>query len=141
MASTEPTVNGSLETPKPEPQTEPSDAPVTTTTAPTATETTEHDPAVENPQPTELAPEEIAATATEATTDSEEDKWPGWPGDCVFRLIVPVLKVGSIIGRKGDLIKKLCEETRARVRVLDGPVGSPDRIVSSPPTLSIISRF
>ncbi|CAI9766020.1 unnamed protein product [Fraxinus pennsylvanica] len=56
-------------------------------------------------------------------------KWPGWPGYSVFRIVVPVLKVGGIIGRKGDLIKKLVEETRARVRVLDGPVTSPDRIV------------
>ncbi|THG09659.1 hypothetical protein TEA_014603 [Camellia sinensis var. sinensis] len=72
------------------------------------------------PPPPDLAP---------ATTVSAEKKWPGWPGSCVFRLIVPVLKVGSIIGRKGDLIKKMCEETRARIRVLDGPVGSPDRIV------------
>ncbi|CAL5376720.1 unnamed protein product [Camellia sinensis] len=71
------------------------------------------------PPPPDLAP---------ATTVSAEKKWPGWPGSCVFRLIVPVLKVGSIIGRKGDLIKKMCEETRARIRVLDGPVGSPDRI-------------
>jgi polyribonucleotide nucleotidyltransferase len=44
---------------------------------------------------------------------------------------VPVLKVGSIIGRRGDLIKKMCEETRARIRVLDGAVGTPDRVVSS----------
>ncbi|KAL7224859.1 hypothetical protein ACSBR1_026187 [Camellia fascicularis] len=72
------------------------------------------------PPPPDLAP---------TTTVSAEKKWPGWPGSCVFRLIVPVLKVGSIIGRKGDLIKKMCEETRARIRVLDGPVGSPDRIV------------
>ncbi|KAL8505298.1 hypothetical protein ACS0TY_016511 [Phlomoides rotata] len=56
-------------------------------------------------------------------------KWPGWPGYTVFRLVVPVLKVGSIIGRKGDIIKKLVEETRARVRVLDGPASSSDRIV------------
>ncbi|GMH17944.1 hypothetical protein Nepgr_019785 [Nepenthes gracilis] len=68
----------------------------------------------------------IPGTATEAATDK---RWSGWPGDCVFRLIVPVLKVGSIIGRKGDLIKKMCEETRARIRVLDGAVGTPDRIV------------
>ncbi|KAL8129638.1 hypothetical protein V2J09_018793 [Rumex salicifolius] len=59
----------------------------------------------------------------------ETEKWPGWPGHCVFRLIVPVSKVGSIIGRKGELIKKLCEETRARVRVLDGALGTSDRIV------------
>lgn len=63
-------------------------------------------------------------------TGASDKKWPGWPGDCVFRLIVPVVKVGSIIGRKGDLIKKMCEETRARIRVLDGAVGTPDRVVS-----------
>ncbi|KAK7329149.1 hypothetical protein VNO77_23296 [Canavalia gladiata] len=63
-----------------------------------------------------------------ATTPPEK-RWPGWPGDCVFRLIVPVGKVGSIIGRKGELIKKMCEETRARIRVLDAAIGTPDRIV------------
>ncbi|KAL9230452.1 hypothetical protein vseg_005799 [Gypsophila vaccaria] len=56
-------------------------------------------------------------------------KWAGWPGDNVFRIIVPVIKVGSIIGRKGELVKKLCDDTRARVRVLDGPAVSPDRVV------------
>ncbi|GAB4853502.1 hypothetical protein Ancab_017693 [Ancistrocladus abbreviatus] len=80
-------------------------------------------------------------TATDTTTGNAEqraqnpppgtaaEKWPGWPGDCVFRLIVPVLKVGSIIGRKGELIKKMTEETRARIRVLDGAVGTSDRVV------------
>lgn len=88
----------------------------------------------------ELAASEMAAeTETEAaakleSTDQNDsisnvNKWPGWPGDCVFRLVVPVLKVGSIIGRKGELIKKMCEETRARIRVLDGPISSSDRIV------------
>ncbi|KAL2250920.1 UNVERIFIED_CONTAM: RNA-binding KH domain-containing protein PEPPER [Sesamum indicum] len=87
--------------------------------------------------------EEAEAASTEApaateTTEADEKekelaevkaKWPGWPGYSVFRIVVPVLKVGGIIGRKGDLIKKLVEETRARVRVLDGPITSPDRIV------------
>ncbi|CAL9038415.1 unnamed protein product [Musa banksii] len=36
---------------------------------------------------------------------------------------------GHIIGRKGELIKKLCEETKARVRILEGPIGVSDRIV------------
>ncbi|XP_022755486.1 RNA-binding KH domain-containing protein PEPPER-like isoform X2 [Durio zibethinus] len=71
-----------------------------------------------------------AQNPSEATTiNPAVEKWPGWPGHCVFRLIVPVLKVGSIIGRKGELIKKMCEETRARIRILDGAVGTPDRIV------------
>ncbi|PKU81584.1 RNA-binding KH domain-containing protein PEPPER [Dendrobium catenatum] len=69
-----------------------------------------------------------AALAAESA-DEDTKKWPGWPGDSVFRLIVPVLKVGSIIGRKGELIKKLCEETRARVRILEGAIGTNDRIV------------
>jgi hypothetical protein len=46
-------------------------------------------------------------------------------------MVVPVLKVGSIIGRKGELIKRLVEETKARVRVLEGPVGATERIVST----------
>ena len=60
----------------------------------------------------------------------EEKKWPGWPGENVFRLIVPVSKVGSIIGRKGELVKKMCEETRSRIKVLDGVPGTLDRVVS-----------
>ncbi|KAL1359376.1 hypothetical protein HN51_004694 [Arachis hypogaea] len=67
------------------------------------------------------------ATALGATT--AEKRWPGWPGECVFRLIVPMGKVGSIIGRKGELVKKTCEDTRARIRVLDAPLGTPDRVV------------
>ncbi|XP_020226714.1 RNA-binding KH domain-containing protein PEPPER [Cajanus cajan] len=70
-----------------------------------------------------------STTADDPAPEAAEKRWPGWPGHCVFRLIVPVLKVGSIIGRKGELIKKTCEETRARIRVLDGAVGTTDRIV------------
>ncbi|XP_052143249.1 RNA-binding KH domain-containing protein PEPPER-like [Oryza glaberrima] len=46
-------------------------------------------------------------------------RWPGWPGASVFRLVVATDKVGGLIGRRGDTIKRLCEDTRARVRVLD----------------------
>ena len=59
----------------------------------------------------------------------EEKKWPGWPGENVFRMLVPVQKVGGIIGRKGEYIKKTCEETKARIKILDGP-GTTERIVS-----------
>jgi len=74
-------------------------------------------------------PTETESNAAAAASTPPEKRWPGWPGDCVFRLIVPVGKVGSIIGRKGELIKKMCEETRSRIRVLDAPLGTPDRIV------------
>ncbi|KAL2478100.1 Floweringlogy domain [Forsythia ovata] len=56
-------------------------------------------------------------------------KWPGWPGESVFRMLVPAQKVGSIIGRKGEYIKKTCEETKARIKILDGPSGTRERAV------------
>ncbi|CAG7884412.1 unnamed protein product [Brassica rapa] len=74
-------------------------------------------------------PDTLTAETAPNTNDSAAERWPGWPGDCVFRVIVPVSKVGAIIGRKGDIIRKMCEETRARIKVLDGPTTTPDRIV------------
>ncbi|GAB2287436.1 hypothetical protein Dimus_021813 [Dionaea muscipula] len=59
----------------------------------------------------------------------EEKKWPGWPGESVFRMLVPAQKVGNIIGRKGEYIKKIVEETRARIKILDGPSGTAERAV------------
>ncbi|CAK7354306.1 unnamed protein product [Dovyalis caffra] len=87
-----------------------------------------------NSEPTEAnAVNTQAEGGTEAVTEAGQSqgqaKWPGWPGDNVFRLIVPVSKVGSIIGRKGELVKKMCDETRARIRILEGPLGISDRIV------------
>lgn len=61
---------------------------------------------------------------------NEIKKWPGWPGENVFRMLVPVQKVGSIIGRKGEFIKKITEETKARIKILDGPPGISERAVS-----------
>ncbi|KAL3680274.1 hypothetical protein R1sor_023230 [Riccia sorocarpa] len=62
-------------------------------------------------------------------TSTGEKKWAGWPGDNVFRLVVPVQKVGGIIGRKGEFVKKMCEETRARIKILEGVPGTSERIV------------
>eukprot|EP00252_Welwitschia_mirabilis_P014854 TRINITY_DN328_c0_g1_i1.p1 TRINITY_DN328_c0_g1~~TRINITY_DN328_c0_g1_i1.p1 ORF type:complete len:436 (+),score=99.40 TRINITY_DN328_c0_g1_i1:195-1502(+) len=58
-----------------------------------------------------------------------DKKWPGWPGENVFRLLVPTQKVGGIIGRKGEFVKKMCEETKSRIKILDGAPGAPERIV------------
>ncbi|KAM7274288.1 hypothetical protein ACFE04_028952 [Oxalis oulophora] len=90
----------------------------TTTTTTSEEEELDSNPSDSNPRP-----------STTTMTSEDTTKWPGWPGHSVFRLIVPVGKVGSIIGRKGEFIKKMCEETRARIRVLEGPANSPDRIV------------
>ncbi|RXI02014.1 hypothetical protein DVH24_015363 [Malus domestica] len=64
-----------------------------------------------------------------AVAGGGEKKWPGWPGESVFRMLVPAQKVGSIIGRKGEFIKKIVEETRARIKILDGPPGTTERAV------------
>ncbi|CAN6298520.1 unnamed protein product [Urochloa humidicola] len=61
--------------------------------------------------------------------NAEDNKWPGWPGESVFRILVPAQKVGAIIGRKGEFIKKMCEESKARIKILDGPPGIPERAV------------
>ncbi|KAF5184716.1 Rna-binding kh domain-containing protein pepper [Thalictrum thalictroides] len=65
----------------------------------------------------------------ETGVGDHEKRWPGWPGENVYRMLVPSQKVGSIIGRKGELIKKMCEETRARIKILDGPPGTQERAV------------
>ncbi|RWW21754.1 hypothetical protein BHE74_00005234 [Ensete ventricosum] len=62
--------------------------------------------------------------------ESGERKWPGWPGESVFRILIPAHKVGSLIGRKGEFIKRMCEESRARIKILEGPPGVPERAVS-----------
>lgn len=78
--------------------------------------------------------EDVQLTEQENEVDTApaivEKRWPGWPGESVFRMLVPAQKVGGIIGRKGEFIKKIVEETRARIKFLDGPPGTAERAVS-----------
>ncbi|KAI4372567.1 hypothetical protein MLD38_010780 [Melastoma candidum] len=72
-------------------------------------------------------PQALGEENDDDSTAVAEKRWPGWPGDSVFRMLVPAQKVGSIIGRKGEFIKKIVEETRARIKILDGPPGTSER--------------
>ncbi|KAJ8534682.1 hypothetical protein K7X08_016410 [Anisodus acutangulus] len=82
-----------------------------------------------NSAPEETHPsEEVKITPTD-TGPGKEKRWPGWPGENVFRMLVLAQKVGGIIGRRGEYIKKTCEETKARIKVLDGPSGTTERAV------------
>jgi poly(rC)-binding protein 2/3/4 len=74
---------------------------------------------------------DMAQQDNSQVNNDDDNKWPGWPGESVFRILVPAQKVGAIIGRKGEFIKKMCEETKARIKVLDGPPGVPERAVSA----------
>ncbi|TVU33567.1 hypothetical protein EJB05_25392 [Eragrostis curvula] len=69
------------------------------------------------------------ALPEERRGDNARPRWPGWPGASVFRLVVPADKVRRLIGRRGVTIKRLCDETRARVRVLDAAHGAAHQIV------------
>ncbi|KAI3449731.1 hypothetical protein Pfo_006396 [Paulownia fortunei] len=84
----------------------------------------EMDDVPENSNP----PEEVQGGGNDSGV-VEEKKWPGWPGENVFRMLVPLQRVGGIIGRKGEYIKKICEETKARIKILDGPPGTTERTV------------
>ncbi|CAL4971697.1 unnamed protein product [Urochloa decumbens] len=94
-------------------------------------------PALEPPEPDpspaaagpELQPAEMAVEERKGEAEEVRQRWPGWPGASVFRLVVPAEEVGGVIGRRGSTIKRLCDETRARVRVLDAPHGAANRII------------
>ena len=74
-------------------------------------------------------PEQAQEPEDDSVAAGGGERWPGWPGESVFRILVPAQKVGSIIGRKGEFIKKMCEETKARIKILDGPPGTTERAV------------
>ncbi|PAN03774.1 hypothetical protein PAHAL_1G021200 [Panicum hallii] len=78
---------------------------------------------------TELQPARMAVQEEKGDGEEARPRWPGWPGASVFRLLVPAEKVGGLIGRRGSTIKRLCDETRARVRVIDAAHAAADRIV------------
>lgn len=57
-------------------------------------------------------------------------KWPGWPGTNVFRILIPSHKVGLVIGLGGENIKKMCDETKSRIKILDVHPNCQERAVS-----------
>ncbi|XP_062204697.1 flowering locus K homology domain-like [Phragmites australis] len=79
-------------------------------------------------EPASVYGEEAVAKQPDSVL-ADDKKWPGWPGESVFRILVPAQKVGAVIGRKGDFIKKMCEESKARIKVLEGPQSVPERVV------------
>uniref|UniRef100_A0A0D9XJP7 K Homology domain-containing protein n=1 Tax=Leersia perrieri TaxID=77586 RepID=A0A0D9XJP7_9ORYZ len=58
-----------------------------------------------------------------------ENRYPGWPGTSVFRMLIPATKVGAIIGHGGERVRRLCEETKACIRVIGGHFAAAERAV------------
>lgn len=61
-------------------------------------------------------------------TDDRESHAIG-PEDTVYRYLCPVRKIGSIIGRGGDIAKQLRQETRAKIRINETVPGCEERVV------------
>lgn len=51
------------------------------------------------------------------------------PGYAVFRVLFPVSRIGSLVGKDGDALSKIREETGVEIRVEDAVPGCDERIV------------
>ncbi|KAH0888262.1 hypothetical protein HID58_050691 [Brassica napus] len=50
--------------------------------------------------------------------------------DTVFRYLCPVKKIGSVIGRGGDIVKQLRMETRAKIKIGEAIPGCDERVIT-----------
>ncbi|KAL0843123.1 hypothetical protein Bca101_016368 [Brassica carinata] len=50
--------------------------------------------------------------------------------DTVFRYLCPVKKIGSVIGRGGDIVKQLRLETRAKIKIGEAIPGCDERVIT-----------
>ncbi|CAH2072697.1 unnamed protein product [Thlaspi arvense] len=50
--------------------------------------------------------------------------------DTVFRYLCPVKKIGSVIGRGGDIVKQLRMETRSKIRIGEAMPGCDERVIT-----------
>ncbi|KAK1415937.1 hypothetical protein QVD17_31725 [Tagetes erecta] len=51
------------------------------------------------------------------------------PEDTVYRYLCPNRKIGSIIGRGGDIVKQLRSDTRAKIRINETVLGCEERVI------------
>ncbi|XWS75458.1 hypothetical protein CRYUN_Cryun01aG0090100 [Craigia yunnanensis] len=51
------------------------------------------------------------------------------PGDTVYRVLCPSRKIGGVIGKGGNIVKALREETQAKITVGDSVLGCDERVI------------
>ncbi|KAJ0962726.1 hypothetical protein J5N97_027848 [Dioscorea zingiberensis] len=51
------------------------------------------------------------------------------PIDTIYRILCPAKRIGSVLGRGGDIINALRDKTHAKIRVADAIPGSEERVV------------
>ncbi|PKA61452.1 KH domain-containing protein [Apostasia shenzhenica] len=49
--------------------------------------------------------------------------------DTIYRILCPAKKIGSVLGKGGEIVNALREETRAKIRVADSIPGADERVV------------
>ncbi|VAH15858.1 unnamed protein product [Triticum turgidum subsp. durum] len=65
----------------------------------------------------------------DTTCSAGENRYPDWPGTTVFRMLISATKLGPIIGYKGERVRRLCEETKACIRIIGGHLAGAERAV------------
>ncbi|KAF8722553.1 hypothetical protein HU200_022381 [Digitaria exilis] len=60
---------------------------------------------------------------------NDDTSMPAEPIETIYRILCPVKKIGSILGRGGDIVKALREETKAKIRVADSIPGADERVI------------
>ncbi|KAF6165733.1 hypothetical protein GIB67_012630 [Kingdonia uniflora] len=63
--------------------------------------------------------------------NSSHERRDATPGDAetVYRLLCPAKKIGSVIGKGGDIIKAIRDETYAKIKVAEAVPGTDERVV------------
>ncbi|KAL6518941.1 hypothetical protein OROHE_017694 [Orobanche hederae] len=61
---------------------------------------------------------------------SDKDTFSIGPDDTVYRYLCPGKKIGSIIGRGGDIVKQLRAETKSKIRIGESVPGCEERVVT-----------
>ncbi|XP_068641752.1 RNA-binding KH domain-containing protein RCF3-like [Aristolochia californica] len=60
----------------------------------------------------------------------EREQYAPGPDDTVYRYLCPGRKIGSIIGRGGDIVKQLRQETQSKIRIGETVPGCDERVVT-----------
>ncbi|KAL1557157.1 RNA-binding KH domain-containing protein RCF3 [Salvia divinorum] len=61
---------------------------------------------------------------------SDKDLFSIGPDDTVYRYLCPGKKIGSIIGRGGEIVKQLRLDTKSKIRIGESVPGSEERVVT-----------
>ncbi|XP_010916373.1 KH domain-containing protein At4g18375 isoform X2 [Elaeis guineensis] len=51
------------------------------------------------------------------------------PVETIYRILCPVKKIGSVLGKGGDIVNALRDETHAKIRVADAIPGAEERVI------------